>query len=164
MPNRRSRQPPEGAAAPLASDPSAPPSPARERLALWSVLGVLAAAAWSGVVSATTPFTTAADVVVALPIGLMALVVAVQLTRSRRPPSERRWRSGEWLPWLVALVVLAAWELCSYFLAPRSAHPTLSSLYDTAARWQAAKAAVCFAWLVVGWYLVRLPLGSRRHR
>ncbi len=76
----------------------------------------------------------------------------------------RTFQLSEWLPWLTALVILAGWELASYFATPRAAHPTLSSLYDTLARSQAAKAAACLAWLSLGWYLVRLPLGTRGHR
>jgi len=64
-------------------------------------------------------------------------------------PTARRW------PWLVLVVVCAAWELVSYEFGPRIDHPTLSSLYDSAATVRALKGAMFFGWLGLGAVLVR---------
>jgi hypothetical protein len=133
---------------------------------LRQVLAVVLAAGYAGLISATTPFTLPADVLVAVPIGAIALLVVLQLAH-RTDPTQGGSRAPlpcEWAPWAVALAVVAAWELASYFATPRSAHPTLSSMYDTLARWQAAKALVCLVWLALGWYLVRLPLERKGHQ
>lgn len=144
-----------------------PQTPSRARRPRRSELGLLVVGAgYAGLVSATTPFTIAADVAVAVPLFVMAVVIAYQVVRARRSAetatrSERDKPTLGWAPWAALLMALIAWELYSYLAAPRAAHPTLSSLYDSLARWQAAKAAVCLCWLALGWYLVRLPLRRR---
>jgi hypothetical protein len=55
----------------------------------------------------------------------------------------------------VLAAAVASLELVSYFSAPRHQHPTLSSLYDAAARHQALRAAAFAAWLRLGLAVVR---------
>jgi hypothetical protein len=123
---------------------------------------VLAAAAGSVLVAATTPFTPAADAAVAAAIGLAVLVLVAQAVGtpgvhpwSRWAGAGRRPTRAAAAPWLALFAAAAAWELFSYFAGRRAAHPTLSSAYDALAQWRAAKAVVVFCWLALGWYLVR---------
>ena len=113
---------------------------------------VVGAAAYAGLLATTEPFTLTADMATAVPLAAGAAVTAHTL----RSGVERRafeWRAA--LPWLVLVGAVVAWELCTYFAGARAAHPTLSSLYDDAARHEAAKAAVAFCWLLLGWELAR---------
>jgi hypothetical protein len=113
---------------------------------------VVGAAAYAGFLATTEPFTLTADIATAVPLAAGAVVTV----HSLRSPTERRpfeWRAA--LPWLVLLGAVVAWELITFFAVARATHPTLSSLYDTAARHEAAKAAVAFCWLLLGWELVR---------
>ncbi len=135
----------------------------------------------SAAAAATVPFTWQADLVTALALGLAAGAYALRLAgvhgpgrpgpsgpsggpgdgRSGAPvvrlPSDGGAAStfdGAW-PWLVVSAVLLAWELFSYASSPRRAHPTASSVADLVTRWPPGEAAVFFAWLLLGWYLVR---------
>ena len=116
-------------------------------------------AAYAWLAAGTRPFTTGADVVTALPLVALVVVVVVQLLTGRpaRMVGARDDRSpaGGAVPWLLLIAAAVAWELAALFGSPRSAHPTVSSIYDSVARWQAAKAAILFGWLALGWYLVR---------
>jgi hypothetical protein len=117
-------------------------------------------------------------VVTAVPLVALVVVVIVQLRSSqlgraaprpgRAAPSTasetgQLWQrmpagppaAGSAVPWVVVLAALVAWELIALFAGTRSAHPTVSSIYDILAQWRAAKAAVLLAWLALGWYLVR---------
>ena len=57
------------------------------------------------------------------------------------------------LVWAVAAVVITGWELFCYLAAPRSAHPTLSSLLDTLDASHGGKALAFALWLGLGWAL-----------
>jgi hypothetical protein len=117
------------------------------------------AALYSWFAAGTTPFTRGANEMTALPLA-MALLAAVLLghvlraqgTRERRaalPTGRRLW------PWWAAIGLVGAWELFCYVDLPRHEHPTFSSLYDSASRWQPLKAMLFFGWLAVGWAIVR---------
>ncbi len=64
-------------------------------------------------------------------------------------------RSASLSGWFVAFGLVACWELVSYLSAPRRVYPTLSSLSDAVSDVRPAKAALFFAWLLLGWALVR---------
>ena len=68
--------------------------------------------------------------------------------------------------WGAVTAVAVLLELATYVagqLATRHAFPTLSSLYDAAARARPAKALVAVVWLALGWALFRRPpMGPRR--
>jgi hypothetical protein len=126
--------------------------PTQKRTAALVVLGV----AYSLIAAATTPFSKPADVLTAVPIVLLALLVAVRWPwRPVRPPSipagGRPYRA-----WLVLAAAVAAWELFNY-LAPgsRAAHPTLSSMADAFDRSYPLKALAFFGWLSLGALIVR---------
>ena len=114
--------------------------------------------AWAAL---STPFTTDADTVTAIGLALVATAVAARWRRPALLPSgavaatDGAQPRPRWWPWLVLGVALVTWELVCLFLGPRVDHPTVSSLYDSATRWRAVKAACFFGWLCVGAALVR---------
>ncbi len=120
-------------------------------------LGAIAAAGLAAWAATTMPFTADANAVTAVGIGLVTVEVALRrrhaaamaVTGGAVGAPGRRW------PWLALTLVVVAWELVCLFLGPRVAHPTISSLYDSAAHWQAFKAACFFVWLCGGAALVR---------
>jgi hypothetical protein len=120
----------------------------------------LAAALW---VSFTSPFTLSADIVTAIPLGLGAVLLVQRLRPDQRSAAElppepatarvaplHRWA----LVWLGLALTIVAWELYNFASAPRSAHPTLSSLIDMLTASQGGKFVAFFLWLALGWYLV----------
>jgi hypothetical protein len=139
------------------------------------------AAAYALGAATTSAFTTAADVVTALPIVALAVLVVVRwpLRARPRPPRRprRRPRSHEpvhdpagdsgaahpWRAWVVLLVVVVAWELAEYAArGSRADHPTLSSMLDAVDRTDGLKAVVFFLWLWLGAAIVRGGSGGGR--
>ncbi len=126
----------------------------------WAAAAVVAAVAYASLASLTHPFTDGADIVTALPIAV-ALVVMVVRMRSG-PPTGPLTGVGEhgrtpnrlWLLWAAMAVLVTGWELYCYAAAPRSAHPTLSSLFDGLDAGHGGKALAFALWLALGWYLV----------
>jgi hypothetical protein len=124
----------------------------------WPIVAV-GALAYAVGASFTHPFTTAADVVTAVPLGA-AVVVALRRIRSgsgsplapaaigRRVPAV----SG-WLMWGAVIAVVGGWELYCLANLPRSRYPTLSSLIDMLDSTRVGKALAFAAWLALGWYL-----------
>ena len=139
------------------------PQPARRRLLL---IGAFAAAGllWAAVASSTRPFTGGAELVTAVPPIVAVTVLAVRMRTAGGPPSASlpRHRSetgpkplGRWsLVWLAMTAAVGSWELFCYLSAPRSEHPTLSTLIDLLDSSRAGKTAAFALWLVLGWYLV----------
>ena len=133
---------------------------ARRHAAATSAL--CAAAILAGVASGARPFTVPADVAVSVPSALFVGALALERLRPDAGPWRRMDRArpeggrGTAVPWLVVIAVLVGVELASYFHGgPRADYPTISSGLDALFRHRAAKAAAWFAWLTVGWYLVR---------
>ncbi len=91
---------------------------------------------------------------------LVAVMVAASLAvvpawwPRRRQPT-RPDRPGSLRPWLVVLGALLTWELVAFSGSPRSTHPTLSSLADTALGPRPLEAAAFVAWLALGRRLAR---------
>jgi hypothetical protein len=113
--------------------------------------------------SSTHPFTTAGDVVTAVPLGVALVVVVRQWSRPGARLRARAPRGVEidapawgrrWIAPLATLVAVAAWELYCFAHLPRTAHPTLSSLIDMLDSTRAGKAVAIAAWLLLGWFLV----------
>ena len=139
--------------------------PSRRRRRWVPVVGVIATGIYAAIIAYTTPFTVGADVAVAVPIAAAATLLVRSLLRPTRTRADHARGTGggdtgtlsfaNLAPWLVVGVALVAWETLMFVGAPRSAHPTASSLYDTAARWHGAKAAIAWVWLAVGWLIVR---------
>jgi hypothetical protein len=133
---------------------------------------LLIAAAYAGWVAETQPFTASANISVIVGYVLMGVVATRALVRrsreKRRAPGRADDRAttaeissveshrGAMILWIVSIGALLVLEIVTYvagFSAGRNAFPTTSSLYDAAARWTAAKAAVVFAWMSLGWGL-----------
>lgn len=115
--------------------------------------------AW--LLAATAPFTVGADVLVALALAVGAGATAAVVVRRRRAEvpaaaagrGASDGRAGAWWPWIGVLGALVAWELFTYLagMGPHRHHyPTISSLYDEAARWRAVKACCVVAWVGLG--------------
>ncbi|MGA3147962.1 MAG: hypothetical protein ABSF33_10845 [Acidimicrobiales bacterium] len=128
----------------------------------WTVaVGVVAALAYASSASLTHPFSDGADIVTALPIAVALAVMAVRMRSWWRPAPVVG--SGEpvptpdrlWSAWAATAALVAGWEVYCYTAAPRSQHPTLSSLLDGLDSSHAGKALAFALWLALGWYLVR---------
>ncbi len=117
------------------------------------VAGAAGLAAWA---ATTAPFTAGANAVSATGIALVALAVALRWRRAPPPAAigEPRVTPRRW-PWLLLAAIVVAWELACFFLGPRVLHPTISSLYDSATRFEPVRGACFFAWLCAGAALVR---------
>jgi|HubBroStandDraft_1064217.scaffolds.fasta_scaffold257325_2 hypothetical protein len=136
-------------------------------LARWASPGYLAAlvatGAYSWWVATTTPFSVGADVATAIPLGVLGALAVVQWRADRangapaRPLRRLDPAAATGAAWPLPTVLLAAlaFELYNLFSAPRSVHPTVSSLYDSAAGTHAWKAVFVLAWLALGWDLLR---------
>jgi NADH:ubiquinone oxidoreductase subunit 6 (subunit J) len=141
-------------------DPRASPGARLARPSPWVLAVAVVALVYAWFLAGTTPFTTSADILTALPIVVVA-VAAVVLARRRslagatlasehRPAETTR---GWWV-WALLLGLVVAWELVMLFGMPRSSHPTLSSVEVSITRWQSTKALVAAAWLALGAFLV----------
>jgi hypothetical protein len=125
------------------------------------VIGV----AYSVGAASTTPFTTAADVMTAIPIVALGVGAVWRWpARPRRgslvPAGFRPYRA--WIVWLAAIVV---WELVDYAArGSRAAHPTLSSMADAVDRTSVLKAALFFGWLCLCAAIVELGARARAPR
>ena len=86
--------------------------------------GVFAYAWWA---TRRSPFATTATLAV---VG--AGLVAVSVGQARPPQNESRPARAGAVRWVVVLVALAGWHLLAYVQQPRSEHPTLSSLTNSA--------------------------------
>ena len=128
----------------------------------WIILAV-AAGCTAAVASFTHPFTMGADIVTAIPLVIGFLVVVRRVISKRYSPAApqaevspagreplTRWA----LVWLALLVTVAGWEAYSFLSAPRSQHPTLSTLIDLLDSTQAGRGFAFLLWLALGWYLV----------
>jgi hypothetical protein len=101
-------------------------------------------------VTSLTPFTAGATVAV-LALGVVEIAAAEIVRRRRRSDLPGR----AYLPWVVAIAALAAWELVSLFSQPRSAHPTISSIVDPLLAHHAVRWLAFAAWAWLGWELGR---------
>lgn len=125
------------------------------------LVGLAAALAFAGWASGARPFTTLANIEIAIPsvLFLAALVLERRWPERgpwRRLPATRPESDGGAALWLVVIALLVAVELVNYFHGgPRADYPTVSSALNTLFANRAAKATGFFAWLVIGWFLAR---------
>ena len=96
------------------------------------------------------PFSATATVAV---VG--AGVAAMAVGQARRPRHDARPSLAGAVGWLLLLAALAGWQLLAYVQAPRSEHPTLSSLTNAALDTHPGRALAFVAWLVGGWRMAR---------
>ena len=119
---------------------------------------MLVGAGYALAAATTSPFSWQADLLTAIPIGVLAVAAVM------RWPARPRVRVAEpaahathpYRAWVVLLAVVAAWEIVQY-AAPgsRALHPTLSSMADAVDRSELRKAAVFFVWMWLGVAIVR---------
>lgn len=131
---------------------SSPPRlPVRAPAGIAAVAGIAAYAWWAAGLS---PFTTAADVAVALPVAGLAVAAILIPTGPQSPRSAGRlgYRA---LPWVGILAVAVGLEAAGLALGGRSQTvPTLSTVVDHALAWQGVRFLLFLAWLALGWALV----------
>lgn len=136
----------------------------KERLWLGAVVLIGAGIEIAGA-AITRPFTWPADLVVGIPILVLAATAVAQRARWVSPLVVRRGsedlgaerkhsRGRRWLLWIAPLVSVTIWELFSYAASPRSAHPTISSLLDSFDGQAWGRASAFGAWMALGCYLV----------
>lgn len=136
------------------------PSPAVRGAFVLAWIAAAAGDAWW--VASTHPFSAASDAAV-LGGAVVVGVVAVRTLLRRRgaqaaPPSRPAPSRPRITAWMVVTACIVAYELATLLagaIASRQAFPTVSSLYDAAARSRDAKAAIVFVWLALGWSLFR---------
>jgi hypothetical protein len=119
------------------------------RIRPWLVAAVVV---YSWVAAGFRPFTTPEDVMVAIPIVLVAVAAARRRSPAVPAASEitahvRRRGAAIWAA-LVAAIVL--WELIALFSSPREDHPTLSSIADWIMSVHIGRAAMFALWLIGG--------------
>ena len=110
---------------------------------------------YGALVARSRPFTESADLLTAIPFGVLGVFLLTTLLRRRRGgPNGARRAYGLWA---LALGAFWCWELVTYFAGDSARHawPTVSSLVDTAFEWGAVKGVIFFFWLGLGWGLVR---------
>jgi hypothetical protein len=90
------------------------------------------------------PFTGIAYAVV---VGAGAAAMAWGARRPR--PPARSWPAGGLLAWAVLALGVAAWQVAAFVQHPRTAHPTLSSLANTALEPRAVRAVALALWLML---------------
>lgn len=99
-----------------------------------------------------------ATVAVVVP-GVVGLLAAFQTAQSPGPEPAPIGRVGA-VAWAGVFVVLALWELMNLLLQPdlatgSFAHPTISTLLDPILALHSGRSVLLFAWLGLGWYLVK---------
>jgi hypothetical protein len=75
---------------------------------------------------------------------------------ARTPAPERpSWLVAALVAWTVVIAASIGFELLNYFLAPRTSHPTMSSMMDQVDDWHVGRVVVFVLWFLLGWDLVR---------
>jgi hypothetical protein len=121
------------------------------------------AVVYSWVAAAFRPFTRPEEVMVAIPIVLVAAAAARRRSSgvpaaSEITPRVRRRGAAIWLA-LIAAIVL--WELIALFSSPREDHPTLSSVADRIMSVHIGRAVMFLLWLMAGAVLVHGRVSER---
>jgi hypothetical protein len=125
------------------------------------VLGTVALIGYAWLVAGLRPFTGPENVLVAVPIVVVA-VFAARRSRSGPAPAGRSVPAGHGAAvWVGLLGAVVAWELVALFSSPRDDHPTLSSIADRIMSVHVGRAFVVVLWLAIGVALARRPLSRR---
>lgn len=121
----------------------------------------LVGAGYALAAAATTPFSSAANIVTAVPIVALAVLVVVRWPARPRPVRPASGGRRPFLAWSALFAAVVGFELVEYLVpGSRSAHPTLSSMVDAVDRYWLLKALVFFAWLCLGASIVHLGTPS----
>lgn len=118
-------------------------------------IGLVVGVGYAAAVAATTPFTTTANLLVAIPLAVLAVAVIICWPAKTGPRDIARTDGHPFRPWVLLVIVGSIWELWNY-VAPgsRSEHPTFSSMVDATDRYRILKTLVVLAWLAIGWMIV----------
>jgi hypothetical protein len=120
--------------------------------------GVAAGIVYSWVAAGFRPFTAPEEVMVAIPI----VLVAAAAVRRPSPPSDTA--ASESAPnvrrrgaaiWVLLIAAITVWELIALFSSPREDHPTLSSVADRIMSVHVGRAFMFALWLVAGVAIAR---------
>ncbi len=114
-----------------------------------ALLAVALAYAW--LAGGLRPFTWPAAVSTALG-GLAIFTLA---WRHRATPAPVRHDRGYLVAWTIWLAAVTGWELWALSMTPRSKHPTISSLINSAIETHPGRSVAVLAWLAFGWWLAR---------
>jgi hypothetical protein len=130
------------------------------------VAGVAAVVVYSWVAAGLRPFTSPEEVMVAIPIVLVAVAAVRRPSPSAIPASDvaphvRRRGAAVWVA-LIAAITL--WELIALFSSPREDHPTLSSVADRIMSVHIGRAFMFALWLVAGVAIARRRSSGRWRR
>lgn len=126
--------------------------PAERSTGPWRVTALVTVAlAYAWLAGGLRPFTWPAAVSTALG-GLVIFAVA---WRYRGTPTRVRHDREHLVAWTVWLAAVTGWELWALSMTPRSRHPTISSLIDSAAETHPGRSVAVLAWLALGWWLAR---------
>jgi hypothetical protein len=98
--------------------------------------------------AATTPFSSAANVMTGIPIVLLGVLAVVRWPL--RPHPVRPEGQHPFRDWIILGAALLAWEVAVYAArGSRADHPTLSSMVDAVDRYYVLKFVLFFGWLCV---------------
>jgi hypothetical protein len=124
----------------------------------WAAMG----AAWVAVLAYgwwftdRQPFSRGAFLALVVGVALIIAGAVVRRPRAANTPTEPstphtpRFRSAA-VTWSVLSVAVIAWELIALRSLPRAAHPTISSLVESAEQYHIARLALYAAWVWFGW-------------
>ncbi len=103
------------------------------------------------------PFSRGAFVALVVAVGLLIAVAELRRARGANSPRvvtrrEPLFRSAV-VVWTAVSVAAVAWELIALRSLPRVAHPTISSLVESAEQYHVARLALYAVWLWLGWTL-----------
>jgi hypothetical protein len=110
---------------------------------------VTVALAYAWIAGGLRPFTWPAAVSTTLG-GVAIFALAWRYRGDTTPdPHDGRYLVA-WTAWLVAVT---GWELWALSMTPRSTHPTLSSMINSAMETHPGRSIAVLAWLALGWWL-----------
>jgi hypothetical protein len=86
---------------------------------------------------------------------LGGLAIFIVAWRHRATPAPVQHDRGQLVAWTVWLAAVTGWELWALSMTPRSGHPTISSLINSAIETHPGRSVAVLAWLAFGWWLAR---------
>jgi hypothetical protein len=132
----------------------------RARVAIAVVVAIVLVA-YSWWVVGLTPFTDRMLYAVVGPGALFVVyaLVSVPLARRGRPKLQPRKFGWGWLPWIVAIVLIGAWQMYTLFHSPRTTYPTVSYLINEVTSRRPLRTLMFLLWI---WFGVELTRAARR--
>jgi hypothetical protein len=121
------------------------------------VVGAVALIAYAWVVAGLRPFTDPENVVVAVPIVVVAVLAARRGRADSHPPARSNPAPHGAVVWLGLAGAVAAWELAALFSSPRDDHPTMSSIADWIMSVRVGRTFLVIVWLALGVMLAWRP-------